>query len=186
MTGAGALYVRDPAPWPLVTGIVAGFIFLLIGVIDLEHRLILHRVILPSAVLLGMLRSFDPGQGPAKTLAGGAAGFAILLAMYLLGLAFSRVISATRGRPIDEVAFGFGDVTLGGVLGLALGWPGIVVGIVLGIFAAGVFSLLLLLFHLARGKYAAFLAIPYGPFLLLGAAFVLYGGGEALRKLASG
>ena len=76
--------------------------------------------------------------------------------------------------------------TLMGVLGLALGWPGIVVGTFLGIFAAGLFSLGLLLVHLARRRYAAFLAIPYGPFLVLGAAFVLYGGKETLQALFAG
>jgi uncharacterized SAM-binding protein YcdF (DUF218 family) len=57
---------------------------------------------------------------------------------------------------------------------------------VVGIFAAGVFSLALVLVQLMRRRYAAFLAIPYGPFLLLGAAIVLYGGREAFRALASG
>jgi prepilin signal peptidase PulO-like enzyme (type II secretory pathway) len=184
--GATALYLRDPAAWPLATGVVAGFIFLLIGIIDLEHRLILHMVSLPSALILGVMRSLDPGQGLAKTLAGGAAGFGILLAMYLLGIVFSRVAAARRARPLDEVAFGFGDVMLGGVLGLALGWPGVIVGIVLGVFAAGLFSLGLLVFHLARRTYESHLAIPYGPFLLLGAGFVLYGGRAAFQALAAG
>jgi leader peptidase (prepilin peptidase) / N-methyltransferase len=186
MFGAIALYLRDPAAWPLATGIVAGFIFLLIAIIDLEHRLILHIVSLPSALILGVMRSLDPGQGPAKTLVGGAAGFGILLAMYLLGILFSRVAAARRARPPDEVAFGFGDVMLGGVLGLALGWPGIVVGILLGVFAAGLFSLGLLVFHLARRTYESHLSIPYGPFLLLGAGFVLYGGRAAFQALAAG
>jgi len=186
IAGTAMIYLRDPAGWPVATGIVAGFVFLLITVIDVEHRLILHVVSLPSAVALGVLRSLDPAQGPVKTLAGGAAGFLALLVMYLFGQVFGRWIASRRGRPIDEVPFGFGDVMLGGVLGLALGWPGIVVGIFLGIFAAGLFSLGFLLVHLARRRYAAFLAIPYGPFLVLGAAFVLYGGKETLQALFAG
>ena len=181
--GAAGWWLARPEPWPLATGLLAGFVFLLIGVIDLEHRLILHIVSVPAAVLLGSLRALDPNQGPVKTLIGGAVGFGILLMMYLLGLVFSRVVSARRGRPIDEVAFGFGDVMLGGVLGLTVGWPGIVVAVFLGILAAGVFSLGLVLVHLARGRYSAFLAIPYGPFLLLGAAIVLYGGREAFQAV---
>jgi prepilin signal peptidase PulO-like enzyme (type II secretory pathway) len=106
--------------------------------------------------------------------------------MYLLGLMFSRLAAMRRGRAMEEIAFGFGDVMLGGVLGLAVGWPGILVAVVLGILTAGVFSLGLILVQLARHRYAAFLAIPYGPFLVLGAAVVLYGGREAFRALASG
>ncbi|HET7010917.1 MAG TPA: prepilin peptidase [Anaerolineales bacterium] len=184
--GAVLLSLRYAEAWPLTTGILAGFVFLLITVIDLEHRLILHMVSIPSAIALGVLRSLDPGQGPAKTLAGGAAGFLILLAMYGLGIVFSRVLSSARGRPLDDVAFGFGDVMLGGVLGLTLGWPGVIVAIVLGILAAGAFSFGMILFRLYRRTYTAFLAIPYGPFLILGAAFVLYAGRETLRGLFSG
>ena len=184
--GSVGLYLHSPSAWPFWTGILAGFVFLLLGTIDLEHRLILHIVSLPAAVALGVVRSLDPAQGAFKTLTGGLAGLAILFGMYLFGQGFSRLIAILRGRPIDEVAFGFGDVVLGGVLGLAVGWPGILVAVAVGIFAAGVFSLALVLVQLWRRRYAAFLAIPYGPFLLLGAAIVLYGGREAFRALASG
>ena len=119
-------------------------------------------------------------------MTGGLAGVLLLSVMYLAGLGFSRLLAWRRGRPIEEVAFGFGDVVLGGVLGLTVGWPGILVAVVLGIFAAGIFSLGLVLVQLLRRRYAAFLAIPYGPFLVLGAAIVLYGGREAFRALASG
>ncbi len=184
--GAGALWVFAPSAWALWTGVLAGFVFLLVSVIDLEHRLILHVVSLPAALALGLLRSLDPAQGPAKTVVGGLAGLALLSVMFLFGLGFSRLLAARRGRPLEDVAFGFGDVVLGGVLGLTVGWPGILVAVALGIFAAGIFSLGLVLVQLLRRRYAAFLAIPYGPFLVLGAAVVLYGGREAFRALASG
>ncbi|HSB89065.1 MAG TPA: A24 family peptidase [Anaerolineales bacterium] len=184
--GAATLSAAASSGWSYWTGMLAGFIFLLITVIDVEHKLILHIVSLPSAVALGLLRSLDPSQGLVKTLSGGLAGVGLLGAMYLLGLVFSRLAAMRRGMAIEEVAFGFGDVMLGGVLGLAVGWPGILVAVVLGIFAAGVFSLALILVQLVRRRYAAFLAIPYGPFLVLGAAVVLYGGREAFRALVSG
>src|SRR3990172_2869136 len=62
-------------------------------------------------------------RGPVKVLLGGAAGFLILWLMYLLGLAFSRWMSRRRGTPLEEVAFGFGDVMLGGLIGLVVGRP---------------------------------------------------------------
>jgi hypothetical protein len=34
-----------------------------------------------------------------------------------------------------------------------------------------------------RRRYSAFMAIPYGPFLLLGACLVYYGGRTALEAL---
>ncbi len=74
------------------------------------------------------------------------------------------------------MAFGFGDVTLAGLIGLVVGWPAVVLALLVGILAAGVFSLGYLLVMLARRRYTAFTAIPYGPFLILGASLVFYGG----------
>jgi prepilin signal peptidase PulO-like enzyme (type II secretory pathway) len=119
-----------------------------------------------------------------KVLVGGLAGFLILWVMYLLGLAFSRWLARRRGAPLDEVAFGFGDVMLGGLIGLVVGWPGIVIAVVTGILLAGAYSLGYLLFMALLRRYAAFTAIPYGPFLLLGASLVYYGGRAAFESLA--
>jgi leader peptidase (prepilin peptidase)/N-methyltransferase len=72
------------------------------------------------------------------------------------------------------VPFGFGDVNLAGLIGLAVGWPGVAVALVLGIFAAGAFSLAYLAWMAARRRYAAFTPFPYGPFLVLGALAVYF------------
>jgi len=74
----------------------------------------------------------------------------------------------------DEVALGFGDVNLSGILGMLLGWPAIVVGLFFGILAGGVVSLVIILWMLISKKYRAFTAIPYAPFLILGAIFLIY------------
>jgi prepilin signal peptidase PulO-like enzyme (type II secretory pathway) len=126
----------------------------------------------------------DPARGAVKTLLGGLAGFLILWVMYLLGLLFSRWMARRRGGPLDEVAFGFGDVMLGGLIGLVVGWPGIVIAVLVGILLAGAFSLGYLLLMALFRRYAAFTAIPYGPFLLLGACLVYYGGRTAFEALA--
>jgi prepilin signal peptidase PulO-like enzyme (type II secretory pathway) len=180
---AGALLSRfDPAGfWPamMVMGIYA-----LIVVIDVEHRLILHVVTLPAGVLLGLIGGLDPGRGWARTLLGGAAGFGILLALFLLGGVFARAMARLRGRTLDEVALGFGDVTLSTVIGLTLGWPGVVAALLLGVFAAGLFSSGFLLVMMARRRYVAFTPIPYGPFLALGALLVYFGAATRMLSLA--
>ncbi len=142
--------------------------FLLIIVIDYEHRLILFVTTIPAAIILLLLGTLDPSRGPAKTLLGGLAGFATVYLLYLLGGLFARVLSRLRGQPLEEVAFGFGDVALATVIGLAVGWPGIVLALVIGVIAGGIFSLLFMLFMLIRGRYEAFMAIPYSPFLVFG------------------
>ena len=153
-------------------------IFLLVMVIDFEHRLILHVVTGPAALAMALIGSLDPSRGPVKTLVGGVVGFAAVFGLYLLGGLFARLMARVRGQPLEEVAFGFGDVTLAGVIGLAVGYPGVLVALVLGILAGGVFSLGYLLVMIARGRYVAFMPIPYSPFLVLG-ALVVYVGARA-------
>jgi len=180
------LYRRDTDPAVLVPGLLVGLLFLLIAVIDLEHRLILQVVVFPSAALVILASLLQPARGPVKTLSGGLAGLIILWVMYLMGIAFSRWIARRRGSPLDEVAFGFGDVMLGALIGLIVGWPGVVIAVVTGVLAAGLFSIVYVGWMLLRGKYSAFAPIPYGPFLLGGAALVYYGGRMALEGLVGG
>jgi leader peptidase (prepilin peptidase) / N-methyltransferase len=176
ITGALALYLRDARASVLLPATAVGFIFLLITVIDIEHRLILNVVVFPAALVLGLMQALDPARGPLKTLLGALAGAGSFLILYLLGEAFARLLARLRGRPLDEVAFGFGDVTLAGLIGLVVGWPAVTLALLVGILAAGVFSLGYLLWMVARRRYAAFTPIPYGPFLILGASLVYYGG----------
>lgn len=177
------LFERGPSLPVFLPGLLVGLVFLLIAVIDIEHRLILRIVAIPSAVVLGLIGALQPNRGPLKVLLGGVAGFLILWLMYLLGLAFSRWMSRRRGTPLEEVAFGFGDVMLGGLIGLVVGWPGVVIAVFTGVLLAGIFSLGYIGFMFLRGRYAVFTAIPYGPFLLLGACLVYYGGRTALEAL---
>lgn len=149
-------------------------VFLLIVVIDLEHRLILNAVVAPAAVVFAILGTLDPGRGPLKTLLGGLVGFLAFYLLYLLGGLFGRVVSRLRGSPLSEVPFGFGDVNLAGLIGLVLGWQGVLVALVLGIFAAGAFSLVYMAWMAARRRYSAFTPFPYGPFLVLGALAVYF------------
>jgi leader peptidase (prepilin peptidase)/N-methyltransferase len=145
--------------------------FSLIIVIDLEHRLILHPVSLVGGVMGLLFGSL--AHGILNTLFGGAAGFGIMLIFYYLGEVFVKFMSRRRGEPIEEVALGFGDVNLAGIIGLLLGWPGVIGGIFLAVLLGGIVSGLVLVTQLARKDYQAFQALPYGPFLAV-SVFVLF------------
>jgi leader peptidase (prepilin peptidase)/N-methyltransferase len=145
-----------------------GVVFL----IDLEHRLVLHQVSIVGGIL-GLLIGFWL-HNVWQTIAGGAAGFGIMLALYYLGEAYARWMARRRGQALDEVALGYGDVNLSGILGLILGWPGIVAGLVFAILAGGIVSLGYLIYLFISRKYKPFTAIPYAPFLLFGATILLY------------
>lgn len=144
----------------------------LIAIIDIEHRLILHVSSLIGAILV--LPLGISWNGWASTLIGGAAGAAIMFALFFLGELFRRGISRARHEEVVEEALGFGDVTLSAVLGLMLGWPKISFDIVFAILLAGIVSGLYLLWMAVRRNYHPFTAIPYGPFLLAGAIILIY------------
>lgn len=155
--------------WPTY----ALLIFLaVVFVIDVEHRLILHPVSITGALLGFGIGTYV--NGLSSTLIGGAVGFGSMLVLYYLGEVFARYMSRRRGETIDEVALGFGDVNLAGVIGLILGWPLIVFGLLFAILAGGAFSFLLIMIMILRRKYQAFTAIPYAPFLILSVLYALF------------
>lgn len=171
------LLPREGFPFWLAVPVLA--YLTLVMVTDLEHRVILHPVSLFGAVLglvtglvLRGTESFT--RGLISTLLGGAAGFGIMLALYFLGEAYVRFMAKRKGMKTDEVALGFGDVNLSGVLGLMLGWPAITVGLFIAVMAGGAISLLIILGMLLSKKYKAFTAIPYAPFLILSTIWLLY------------
>jgi len=146
--------------------------FAVVTVIDLEHRLILHPISWFGAVLgfgLGVWQ-----HGLLNTIIGGAAGYSMMFALYKLGELFARWMARRRGEIIDEVALGFGDVNLLGIIGLMLGWPGILAGLLLGILLGGLVSFLYLVGMLLARRYQAFTAIPYAPFLIAAALWLLF------------
>jgi leader peptidase (prepilin peptidase)/N-methyltransferase len=158
-------------------------VLLLIAIIDFEHRLIPHLISLPSILIVGVLASLDPSRGLDRTLLGGVVGFGVVLLLYLFGEVYSRWQARRRGEPLDEVAFGFGDVTLATLIGVTVGWPAIVLALMIGVLSAGAFSLGYILWMVVRGRYRPHLPIPYGPFLILGAALVFFGGSELFSSL---
>jgi leader peptidase (prepilin peptidase)/N-methyltransferase len=166
------LWFSPPAELGWLGAWVLLLYFGVVTVIDLEHRLILHPVSLVGAVL-GLGLGFWL-HGWKSTLAGGVAGFVMMFLLYFLGDLFARLIARIRGETLDEVALGFGDVNLAGVLGLVLGWPGIVGGLLLAIMLGGLFSLLFLFVSMIRRRYRTFTAIPYGPFLIASAVLLLF------------
>ncbi|MBE0408727.1 MAG: prepilin peptidase [Anaerolineales bacterium] len=166
------LWYSPPEPLGFWVGLFLLAFFAVVIVIDIEHRLILHPVSIFGAIVgLGIGTWLN---GLQLTLLGGAAGFGIMLVLYLGGILFAKVVSRLKGRDLDEEALGFGDVNLSGVLGLMLGWPVIFAGLFIAILAGAIISIILMIGMLITRKYRTFVAIPYGPFLVAGAIFLIY------------
>lgn len=166
------LWQARPLPLGFWAGLLVMVYFAVVVVIDMEYRLILHPVSVFGAVLgLGVGTWL---HGLWTTLLGGAVGFGVMWLLYALGELLVRFMAKRRGMATDEVALGFGDVNLSGVLGLLLGWQLIGVGLLIGVLVGGAISLVYLLAMIVLRRYHLFLALPYGPFLVLGGILVLY------------
>jgi len=146
--------------------------FAIVVVMDLEFRVVLHPVSIIGGVI-GLVFGIW-SWGFMDAFIGGIAGFGFMYVFYKFGEIFIRWMSKRRGQEIDEPALGFGDVNMAGVVGLMLGWPRIVLGLLVAIIAGGVVSILYMVIMAVLGRLKAFSAIPYAPFLIFGAFILLY------------
>jgi len=160
--------------------------FLIITVIDLEHRLILHPTSMAGAVLGLIVGTFIYSKkytllgSLGQSLLGGVIGFGIMFLLYQLGTLVARYrarkMQAAGQADDEEEALGGGDVYLAGVLGLMLG-PAIVSALAYGILLGGLVSFVFILALLVRRRYtsdALMTFIPYGPYFILGAFYLLF------------
>src|SRR5581483_3887323 len=129
-----------------------GSVLILLAAEDLRTRLLPNRLTLPATVVAIAVAGAWPGHGWQASLAGGAAGFALMLAAFLL-----------------LPGFGAGDVKLCALIGLLAGWPLVLTALTLGVFCNGLGGLALLV----SGRAGRRSVMPYGPGLVLGALLVL-------------
>ncbi|MEX2160321.1 MAG: A24 family peptidase [Anaerolineales bacterium] len=170
----GLLWQFPPQDFPVVWLAVVLAYFTLVTVVDIEHRVVMHPVSIAGGLLLGAIGLAR--HGLTDTLLGGAAGFVFMLALYFAGDWMGRVLAKMRKEKWADTALGFGDVNLAGVIGLLMGWPGVIVALFLGMLLAALYSGGLILLSVARGRYSAFSTIPYAPFLCLGAVLLVLAG----------
>lgn len=135
-------------------------LFVVVFVIDLEHRLVLNVVTLSATfvALAGSLTQPEPSIGSA--LLGGFVGFGLF---YFLAIAY-------RG------AMGAGDVKLAGVIGLMTGYPYVITALVLGVLVGGAVAVVLL----TVGNWDRRSHIPYAPCMVTGAMLTLLYGAEIM------
>jgi leader peptidase (prepilin peptidase)/N-methyltransferase len=174
-------WLRTESTITTIFNILYSVVLIFTTVTDIEHRLILHAVTLPSIALALIGAYVNPTfDSPSRALLGGGIGLGGALLLYFTGMFFGWWISKRREEPLPGPAFGFGDVTLTTFLGLIVGAPEIISAIVIAICAGFVVATLYLIIRgLVQREHEMFTAfIPYGPFLVLGGATMLYFGRE--------
>jgi len=153
-------YHYGPVPSLLIRSL---WVAVLVEVIfcDIEHHLILDRVMFPSMLAAIALSFFTPNLTWYESVLTGLGAGLLFLLLALVGSYF-----------FGADALGFGDVKLVAFIGLILGihQTAIVTALFLGVVFAGVISLLLV----AARRLTMKSGIAYGPFLAAGALVVLY------------
>ena len=134
-----------------------------ISAIDLEHRIIPNRIVLPAMVVVLV----------ANTLRDPSLEW-IIAALAASGFLFTAAL-------IYPAGMGMGDVKLALLMGAALGKT-VPVALMAGMVAAMVPSLVLFARH---GSKARKMGIPFGPFLALGSVVALFWGHAILDAYLS-
>ncbi len=169
-------------------------LFVLIAVIDIEHRWVLPSTLI-ALVACGILEwlLFGWRNFPQEMLRGALNGFAIGLCLWALGAGYGRLKKALKGKTVGRTIFGGGDVWLMGACGALIGGEYILFATLLMMLSGGVAALSAVLWKLIgggkRSRRRNALAIPYAPHILIGTSVWLYAPAAAaafLRALVLG
>ncbi len=147
----------------LMAFLVFGTVLVILSAIDLERHRLPNRVLGPASILavilLGAAALVGSDWRPFVTAGVGALAYGVpILALALIA-------------PGD---MGAGDIKFGVYLGLHLGWLGlgqVLAGMLIGFVAGGLVGAVLLATRQKSGKDA----IPFGPFMALGALVAVLG-----------
>lgn len=133
---------------------------LAVGIIDFETGLVPDSVVLPGAVIGVLFGALSGWQGVLGSLGGAAIGAGL----------FALIILLSRG------GMGWGDATLGLMLGAFLGWRLAIVFLLLAFVIGALVGIVLMLFLKKKGKDA----MPFGPAMAVGAYVAAVAGNDLI------
>jgi len=174
----GELWQHTPLAFWLVLAACAYFAVMAVRltVIDVRHHLLPNRIVFPSYAVAGVLllaaaafAGAGAGAGAGQGSAGPVAGLMAVPVLRVVAGAAILWLFYFILRFAYPPGMGFGDVKLAGVLGMYLGylgWGHLFAGTFLAFLLGGLWSIALLAAR--RGTLKS--SIPFGPFMLAGAA----------------
>lgn len=139
-------------------------LLIIIFVIDLENQLVLDKVTYPGMVLALAFSFFRPGPGVVSSLEGGALG--------LVGMALPLIVYRFCLCERRQDGMGMGDVKLGALVGLMIGYPLVVIALLVAVITGGLVAAILLI----SGAKKRSDSIPFAPFLATSAMVTLIWG----------
>lgn len=173
--GTGILFIMAFGIWYWVSNIFyLLFLFYIISVLivifvyDLKHYIIPDKVIYPAIVVAFVYKIFEILKFNHLDLIGNLITiFNPFIAAILAGAFFYAIIIITKGK-----GMGGGDMKLGFLMGLILGWPLVLLSLFLSFIIGSVVGIFLIFLGNKKMKSV----IPFGPFLVLGTFIALFWG----------
>ena len=138
--------------------------------IDLDHQLLPDRLTL-SGLVIGL------AGAPLVSPDGPLTGFVFALKGVLVGGGLLFGVAWGYEKATGRQGMGGGDIKLLAMIGAFLGWKGALLSLFIGSLAGSVIGVALMVFRGADGR----LALPFGPFLAIGAYGTLFWGPQLLE-----
>lgn len=160
-----ALAWRFGFSWSFLQGAVLAGALLVVTFIDLDHQIIPDVISIPGLVVGLGLSWLTGNPGWKSSLIGLLVGGGLL---YLLAAGY-ELLTKREGM-------GGGDIKLLAMIGAFLGWTGVLVTVMLAAVIGSLLGIALILFW-KKGRTHA---LPFGPFLSLGALIHLFRGPELI------
>ncbi len=144
--------------------IYAAFVFVLVVIafIDIDHKLILNKVTIPS-IVFAYAASLLLGRQWWQGLLGIAIGYGV---PWLIGEIYYRL----RGRE----GLGLGDSTFLALVGALLGWKGVLASLFGGSLLGSILGILMLARSNKENGDVMATELPFGPYLAVAAVFYLF------------
>ena len=142
--------------WMLPVAIAYSGVLITLAVIDLNHQLILNKIVYPAAIVAMILNFFVPDLFSLHNFLFGLIGAAFGSIFLFLAYIFSQVVLKREGM-------GIGDIKMAAMIGLMVGFPNAIVAIFGGAILGGITSIFLITFKKKSRKDI----IPFGAFLSL-------------------
>lgn len=160
-----ALFVRYGITWPALILYLFTASLLIITFVDIDHKIIPDSITIPG-IPVGFLASlFLPHVTWIDSLLGIVSGGGSLLVVAIL----YEFIAKKEGM-------GGGDIKLLAMIGGFLGWQ----GVVFTIFSSSILGTVVGIFVALKTRQGRQVAIPFGPFLSIGALLYIFQGPEII------
>ena len=159
------VYLKFGYSWLCLSMMVFVSILLIVSMIDIKFKIIPDSVLIVGAVF-GIIAMVFEVYVPFKSSLIGLAVVPIpLIIIFIIGFLIFK-----------KETMGFGDIKLMSLVGLFLGWKIGLLSLVLGVYLAGIYGIILLILKRSKGSDI----FAFGPFLFAGAFIALIYGQEIL------